>query len=95
MSIRTIARESRLALALEGLSQSRSRSKEMPATLVERQPRDRRTRARDSTKPVAVIATVKAISEGKGVRGANMAATGSESGGYISPGGDFGGGQAN
>lgn len=90
MSVRIIAREARLLCALEGLRQSRSRQSQLPATLVERQRRDHRVAQFDSSKPVAVLATVKALSEGMGVDGANAAASGGGSGYY--DGGGFGGG---
>jgi hypothetical protein len=93
MPTRILSREGRLVAALDALDRSRSRSKEFPATVTERQPRDRRVTRRDSSKPVAVIATVRAISKGEGTRGA------ATSGGYYSgggpgegPGGGFGGG---
>lgn len=95
MGVKRIDREPRLAAALEGLAQSRSRSSEFPATITERQPRDRRTKRTDSTEPQAVLATVKAISEGKGVNGAAAAAGGGYYGGGGGAGGDGpGGGEA-
>lgn len=93
MGVRTIDREPRLKAALQGLAQARSRSVEIPAALVERQPRDHRVMRKDSTKPVAVLASVKALSEGLGVAGATAAATGGTSGGYYSGGGAGGGGE--
>lgn len=92
MGVRRIDREPRLSAAIEALTQSRSRSKQFPATLVERQRRDRRVNRADSTKPAAVLSTVKAISEGKGVNGAASAATGGSGGGYYGGGGGGGGG---
>lgn len=89
MGVRLIAREPRLHCALEGLAQARSRQNQLPATLVERQRRDHRLNRVDSTKPAAVLATVKALSEGQGVSGATAAAGG---GGYYSGDGGFGGG---
>ena len=90
MGLRTIARENRLAAAIEGLSQVRARSFGVPNTLTERQPRDRRLRRFDSTKPVAVLATVEAVSSQLNVNQINSAASGGSSGGG---GGYYGGGQ--
>lgn len=86
-----IAREARLAAALECLTQSRSRSKEFPAAVLERQAGDHRQARRDSTKPAAVLASLAAISRGAGVAGATAAAGGG-GGYYAGDGGGFGGG---
>lgn len=92
MSVRIIAREARLFCALEGLRQARSRQSQLPSTLIERQRRDHRVAQFDSSKPAAVLATVKALSEGMGVAAANAAASGGSGGYYDGGTGGFGGG---
>jgi hypothetical protein len=66
MAVRNVDREPRLAAALKALDE-RSRAVRAQATLIERQRSDRRLKVFDSTKPVAVIATVAAIRAGLGL----------------------------
>lgn len=87
MVTRVIAREARLAAALEGMRQARSRAHAIPATLTERQRRDHRTKRRSSADPATVLGAVAAISRGEGASGADRAGDG-----FYGGGGDFGGG---
>lgn len=91
MPVRIIAREHRLVACLEGL-RSRSRACEIPATLFERQSGDHRGKNRDSSAPVSVLATARALSQGQGMSGVLRAAGGAAA--YYDGDGDgeFGGG---
>jgi hypothetical protein len=89
MPTRIIARESRLAASLSSLNLARARSREVPSTLIERQPRDRRAPRFDSSKPVAVVSMVSALSKQQGINAASIAATGSSADLYYGSGGYY------
>lgn len=63
-------------MAIMALGATRSRSRSVPSTTVERQRRDWRLNHIDSSKPAAVLATIDAVSNQQGVDGAAAASGG-------------------